>query len=233
VNKFGIDLPRAHKRLEILYEEVKKLSNTNDIIVDVGTDHGYLAALLAKTQVGEKIIATDISVPSLRKAEVLAKKNNLNIDCRVGDGLSVAPDATLAIMCGIGGNEIINILENSGFCDKMVLQPVPTEHDLREYLLKNNYHIQKDYVIFDEGKFYFIFVVDGKGKNSYSKKDRLFGKTNVNNITNDFQEYLKNQINKLSFLENFDITGLSKQSKNDIIGKQKYLQLCRELLKRG
>ena len=193
MNKFGINLPKAYRRLEQLYDETVELASEDDIIADVGTDHGYLAVMLAKNHVGLKIIATDISEPSLKKAESLARSQNAQLECRVGDGLAPANEATLACICGIGGNEIIKILEDSKFCGKLILQPVPTEKDLRNYLLKAGYFIKKDYVILDEGKFYFVFVVDGKKhKNHYSKKDKMFGKTNLKHITPDFQEYLKN-----------------------------------------
>ena len=233
MNKFGLDLPRSHKRIEKLFEEARELANKDDIIVDVGTDHGYLAAMLAMNHIGSKVIATDVSAPSLKKAEKLVREKNLSVECRVGDGLSVAKDATLACICGIGGNEIIKILDSSNFCGKMVLQPVPTEQDLRKYLIDAGYNIKKDYVIYAEHKFYFIFVVEGKKKKYYSKKDKLFGKTNIKDNTADFQEYLKSQIKNLSFLENFDITNLSKQSKKEITEKQQYLLLCKELQKRG
>lgn len=226
----GVKLPRAHKRLNCIFEQVTKLANCDDVITDVGTDHGYLPVLLAKTCNFKHIIATDISEKSLVKAKNLAEKYNVAVDCRVCDGLEKAPETTFAVMCGIGGNEIIKILQNSQFCGKMVLQPVPTADDLRKYLLENNYHIAKDFCIYDENKFYFVFVVDGFGKNKYSKLDKLFGKTNVKEMTKDFCLYLENQIKKLKFLENFDITNISKISKKDIKHKQEYLRYARQLL---
>lgn len=223
MNKFGIKLPRAHKRLVAIYNEVVELAASDDVITDVGTDHGYLPVMLCKGHVGKKLVATDISASSLKKASDLAQKYGAKIDCRVCDGLTDASETTLAVMAGIGGNEIIKILEDSGYHGKMVLQPVPTATDLRWYLVENNYKIEKDYVVFDEDKFYFVFVVSGFGKSTYSKLDMMLGQVDKQKQSKDFDLYVKNQIKKLSFLDKFDITEMTELSKKEIKDKQKYL----------
>lgn len=231
MNFCGIALPRAQKRLLTIFEEAQALASEKDVIADVGTDHGYLPVMLAKTGKYKKIIASDISAPSLQKAIALAQRYEQKIDFVVCDGLDDIHDATIVCMCGIGGNEIIDILKKSSYRGKMVLQPTPTDKDLRDFLIDNNYHIAKDYVIEDNGKFYFIFVVDGKNiKNKYTKKERLFGKTNLKNRSPDFISFLKTQIKKLKFLENFDITGLSRKSVEEIELKKEYLNICKEIV---
>lgn len=226
----GIELPRANKRLTFLYNEALELADSSDVIADVGADHGYLSAMLAKSNRFAKVIATDISAPSLQKTSKLAKELGLTIHTRVGDGLLVAPDATTACICGMGGYEIIKILKTKPTTQKYVLQPVQNPTELRMYLLKNNYKIVKDYVIADKGKFYYIICVNGKGKNKYSKLNKLFGKDNIKNNQADFQMYLKNQINKLNFLEKFDIKQIERKQIKDIRQKQKYYNLCKKLL---
>lgn len=229
----GINLPRASKRLLAVFEEVQNLATKDDIIVDVGSDHGYLPVMLAKSGEYKRIVATDISGSSLKKTEELAKKHGVNVECIKCDGLEKVSGQTLVSICGIGANEIIKILKNSNYRGKIILQPVPSELDLRQYLLENDYHIAKDYVIEDNKKFYFIFVLDGKQKrNNYSKNDMLFGKTNLKARTNDFELYLENQINKLKFLENFDITKISKNSRQEIKEKKAYLKKCAKLMNR-
>lgn len=231
--KFGIKLPRAHKRLETLYEEVVQLADSDDVITDVGTDHGYLPVMLAKTNKYKKLIATDISKPSLQKAHELTQKYGVNVECRVCDGLANAKETTLAVMAGIGGNEIIKILQESGYHGKMILQPVPTAIDLRRYLLENNYKIEKDYVFCDENKFYFVFVVNGFGKNKYSKLDIALGPVKKQKTSQDFIKFVKAQINKLKFLENFDITNVTNLSKKEIKEKQQYYKQLKKLLEKN
>ena len=228
-----LKLPRAKKRLEFICDEVCELASDDDVITDVGTDHGYLPIMLSE-KIKSKLIATDISKSSLEKAIVLSKEHNTEVDCRVGDGLKIAPETTIASICGIGGTEIAKILSDVDYHGKAVLQPVPTDKDLRQFLLDNNYHIKKDYVIFNENKFYFIFVLDGKDcKNRYLQKDKFFGKTNLKNMSEDFILYLKSEVNRLKFLENFDITKMSEKSKEELKEKFKYYNLAKNILKKG
>ena len=225
----GISLPRANKRLTELYNRAIELADGNDIIADVGTDHGYLAAMLAKSGKYNKVIATDISAPSLQKAQLLAEKLKLNIETRVGDGLQVVQDVNFACICGMGGYEIIKIITDNKTVNKFVFQPVQNAMELREYLLKNKYKIIKDYVVADKDKFYTIITVNGYGKNIYKKHEKLLGKNNIQNI--EFVQYLQNQLNKLKFLEKFDITSIDKKQRKDIRQKIKFRKICQKILK--
>ncbi len=225
----GISLPRANKRLKTLFDEATRLSN-GDVVADIGADHGYLAVMLKNSNKFERVIATDISAPSLEKTVELAKSLNLDIDCRVGDGLLVAPDATMACVCGMGGYEIIKILNQQSKVQKFVLQPVQNAIELRLYLLKNHYKIVSDYVIEDKNKFYNILCVSGKGLNFYSRYAKLFGKENFRVPSEDFTNYLQNQINKLKFLEKFDITIVDGKEKKIIRKKIRYYKLCKKIL---
>ena len=228
-----ISLPKANKRLNEIYNQTVCLATSSDVVVDVGADHGYLAAMLAKTNMFKQVIATDISAPSLEKTKKLAKGLNLNIETRVGDGLTVAQEATLACICGMGGYEIIKILETNPKVQKFVLQPVQNPIELRLYLLKRGYKIVNDFVIKDKDKFYYIISINGFGKNKYNKLNKLFGKNNLIKPDEDFYLYLKNQINKLKFLEKFDIKHIERKQRKQIRQKQKYYQLCKKLLKTG
>lgn len=223
-----IVLPRAAKRLKAVYEKSVEIAQKDDIVVDVGADHGYLAAMFAKSEKFAKVIATDISSPSLNKTVELSQKLNLEIETRVGDGLLVAQDATMACICGMGGYEIIKILQQKNNVKKFVLMPAQNPIELRQFLLENNYKIVKDYVLKDSGKFYYLFVIDGFGKNKYSKFEKMFGK-NKSLQESEFQDFVENQINKLKFLENFDINNVAKDQKKIIKQKYEYYKICKKL----
>lgn len=226
----GISLPRANKRLKALFDEAVRLTN-DDVVADIGADHGYLAVMLKNSNKFQKVIATDISTPSLDKTVALAKSLNLEIDCRVGDGLLIAPDATMACVCGMGGYEIIKILNQPSKAQKFVFQPVQNATELRCYLLKHHYKIVSDFVIEDKGKFYNIISVCSKGLNFYTKSAKLLGRDNINFKSQDFIHYVENQIGKLSFLENIDITALDKQERKNVQKKIRYYKLCKKILK--
>lgn len=228
----GISLPRANKRLRFLFDEAIKLSS-NDIVADVGADHGYLSAMLQKSNQFKKVIATDISAPSLQKAKQLFQSLNLDIECIVCDGIEAVPQATLVCICGMGGYEIIKILNQRPQAKKFVFQPVQNGIELREYLIRHRYKIVSDYVIEDKCKFYNIISVCGKGFNFYSSREKLFGRDNLKSCNQDFLNYLKNQINKLSFLEKFDINSVDRKERKNIAIKLRYYKLCKKILRRG
>lgn len=223
----GINLPRASKRLKVLFDEAMKLSD-GDIVADIGADHGYLAAMLKSSGKFAKVIATDISAESLKKTQNLAKSLNLEIECKVGDGLFAAPEATMACVCGMGGYEIIKILKNNSEVKKFVFQPVQNAIELRMFLLKNHYKIVADFVIEDNQKFYPIICVNSFGRNYYRASEKFFGKK-TGTFDKDFINYVQNWSNRLKFLENFDITNLDEQK--NLIFKKKIYDMTIKILK--
>ena len=223
------NMPRS-KRLSAIYNQAVSFAAEDDVVVDVGADHGYLAVILKQSNMFKHVIATDISAPSLNKTEELAKSLNLNIETRVGDGLTVAQDATIACICGMGGYEIIKILQQQKTVQKFVLQPVQKAIELRVYLLKNKYKIVSDTVVEDKDKCYYIMSVNGKGKNRYSKTEMLFGKEDLNNPTKDFKLYLQNQINKLQFVKDINLNKIELKQRKEVRQKVKHYKLCKKIL---
>jgi len=61
-------------------------------VLDVGCDHGKLAAALLAQGRAARVIAMDISAPSLEKARLLAARHGLEgrMETRLSDGLSAA-----------------------------------------------------------------------------------------------------------------------------------------------
>jgi len=189
---------RARKRLRVITDLVDL---PNAVIADIGADHGFLSKMLIDEGRASKVIATDISAPSLQKTIDLVKQYNLEekIECRVGDGLTPIEknEVDLAVIAGMGGFEIINILETSkGLGVKnFIFQPVQNTVDLRKYLVKNKFNIVKDFIICDKNKFYNTIQVEGvQDKYKASELDVEFGKDNVRFGGEDFKIYLEKYI---------------------------------------
>lgn len=179
------------KRFEALLSFVPKCK----CIADIGSDHGKLSVLLLKNQKAKKIIATDISAKSLQKTIDLVQKLNLvdKIDCRLGNGLEPikSSEADCIVIAGLGGREIANILSSpKAKSDKIiyVLQPVQSSIYLREFLNNNNFVVNKDKCIFENGKYYDILKVRYNSLNckKLSKSEILFGKSNLKTYNQDF-----------------------------------------------
>lgn len=249
MDKKPCKLPKLGARLQNAYNEVLKLAQQGDIVADVGTDHGYLAAHLAKSGVFSSVLATDISKPSLKKAEILCESLGLDVKCASGDGLLAAPDCTIAAICGMGGWEIIKILQQPNIATRFVFVAMQNPKELREYLLKNKYLLIADYLVSEHNKFYFVMsavkpsivkiyrqVSADLGLNKhkppkYGKMELYFGQ-NFDAKSKLGQLYLINQINNLNFFANFDkISALKKQK--ETWQKYKYYKLCNKLLQEG
>jgi len=154
------------KRLNWIIEKLDKV----EIIMDVGTDHGYIPIYLVKNNIAKKIIASDINKEPLKKAKINASLDGVldKIDLRLGGGLSPLKnkEAEAVIIAGMGGNLIRDILENDldkvKNLDYLILQPAQNPEVLRRYLYNNNYEILGEDICLDENKYYEIFKVKYK-----------------------------------------------------------------------
>ena len=86
-------------------------------VADIGCDHGKLGYYLVSTDRADKVIATDISAPSLRKASELAFDNGVTeiMETRLGDGLSPikSEEVDTVVIAGLGGDVIAEILKSA------------------------------------------------------------------------------------------------------------------------
>lgn len=177
------------KRLATVVNEVdgKRLA-------DIGCDHGKVSVACLLAGKVEKVIACDISEPSLNKAIDLAKRCKVNnIEFRVGDGLNVIKDgeADCVVIAGMGGKEIISILSYLPQGIKsLVLSPHKNVIELREFLSDKCIYIDKDYIVKDGKKFYDVIVarLDVKKDCKLERRQLLLGK---NQSGKDFEEYLE------------------------------------------
>lgn len=156
--------PRLSKRQECILS----LARQADTTLDVGSDHGYIAAALLERKISAKLIASDISAPSLAKTISLLKRKGLNASTRVGDGMDVIqPDERVeqVIIAGMGGAEIIGILERFSSAEQVehyVFQPMKEIVALRRFLNQRGLNIVRDVVIQDKNFYHIITAVPGK-----------------------------------------------------------------------
>lgn len=184
---------RAVKRLKVIAELV---NHPEGVVADIGCDHGHLAEMLIKQNRAKKVIATDISQKSLEKTRNLSKRLGLEsrIECRVGNGLDIIKEneADEIVIAGMGGYEIIKILEKGGGkADRYVLQPAQNVVELRKFLIANNFKINLDFIVKDKNKFYNTIEVEkSDAKQILSSAEIEYGLTNFDLRSEDFKDYL-------------------------------------------
>ena len=177
-------------RIKVLAECVKECC----VLADVGCDHGFVPYLLLRNGVCRKAILIDISFKSLNKARKLFLKSGLenHAEFRQGGGLTVlkTDEADFAVIAGLGGVEIIDILKaDDKGVRRFLLQPMKNTRLLREFLVKNNFKLEKDFIIFEKNHFYDI-IVTSKGSDILTEAELEFGKDNLKNKTKDFIKFL-------------------------------------------
>jgi len=153
--------PRLTAAAELLAEQLPQQA----CVADIGCDHGRLSCGLLQQHAGWRCIAADVSAPSLEKARQLAQFTGLSnrVDVRCGNGLSVLQEgeADAVVLCGMGGELIVELLEAAPFCvntlSLAVFQPMRGVEELRCWLYERGWHIISDRVVRDAGRLYQVF----------------------------------------------------------------------------
>lgn len=197
--------------------EIVKLCGKVNRVADIGCDHGKVLGELHKNG-ASYLIASDISEPSVKKAEQLLKELNCkNYSIRVGDGFSTLTNADnldLIIIAGMGGYEIVKIINNSKInLKKLILQPQNNVIMLRNFLIEHNFKIITDKVVEDKSKFYNVLKVEKTNiKHHLTKREIEFGKTNLKKFNPSFIKMLEE--------ENFKLANRIEKIKNDLLKKE-------------
>ena len=198
----GINLKSA--RLDALFKECKSCKT----FADVGSDHGFLPLKMASESKANLIISSDVSSKCVEKSRANANIYGLQdkIQFIVSDGFTSYPQVSLdgVVISGMGGLMIAKILEEKPKNVKIknfYLQPNTKVLELRQYLTSHGYKINKDFVVREGDKFYFILSV-GEGGQQLSEIDLQFGVSRFNENEADFLAYLDYEESKLKNLLN-------------------------------
>ena len=136
-------------------------------LADIGTDHAYLpAALLLEGKIPYAIAADLRHGPLLRARETAAEYGCRDrMGFRLCDGLKgIRPEETDAIViAGMGGETIAQILAAAPWVRErnvpLVLQPMSSLPDLREWLFQNGYQIEEERLAREEDAIYVVMSV--------------------------------------------------------------------------
>lgn len=180
---------------------IEKLVGYSPLVIDIGSDHGKLACSLLLNNIAEKVIITDISQKSLNKAVKLINKFGLSGRAKFycADGFNgITEDIHTAVIAGMGGMEIIGILEKMPpNVKKLILQPMKNADKLRVYLQKRRFFIETDKKVSSGGRYYDIINVDTKEGEALTENDIIYGKSNLIEKDKVFLDYLQKERRKL------------------------------------
>lgn len=176
-------------RLRKITEYVEK----NDILVDIGTDHGYLPIYLKQNNLVKEVYASDISKYSLEKAIENIKKENLNIKTFKSNGFqNIDIYFDTAVISGMGTSSILNIINNPKCPNKLILSSNNEYYKLRKELNKLGYKLIKEQVVY-ENKYYYPIMLYKKDKQKLNYSKLKFGISN----NKEYYKYLLKLNNKI------------------------------------
>ncbi len=132
------------------------------VAADIGCDHGRLSAALLQQGRAERVIASDISAPSLEKATALASLCGLadKLTTTVSNGMThLGPnDADAIAICGMGGELIARILSANmpaaRNAERIVMQPMRGVEELRQFLRSGGFCVFDERLVCDGGRIY-------------------------------------------------------------------------------
>lgn len=186
--------------------KIASLVSKNKRLADIGTDHGYIPVYLLNEGRIDFAILADINKGPLENARSEVKRNKLEdkVDLRLGSGIEVLKKGEVdeVIIAGMGGILIGELLEAnkevSHSVDKLILQPMQAQEELRQYLLNNGYEILDECLEKEDFRLYEIIVAKYTGKNTHLEDDIYYevGKKLIENKDELLVEFIENKIKK-------------------------------------
>ena len=196
-------------------EEIFSLLPSCEVFADIGCDHGYISRKMLDSGKANKVLFADISAKCLEKASALLDDyvKSGRAEGYVANGFSGLPDCDLALIAGMGGEEIIFIINSAkNLPNSIVLQPMKNTEKVRESLVKLGFRIERDYTFIADEKFYDLILAN-KGKDYLTEDEILFGRTNLKEKPKAFIEKISKRKKAVQgFIENPQISEENKKS---------------------
>jgi tRNA (adenine22-N1)-methyltransferase len=208
-------------------------------VVDVGTDHAYLPIFLIKKGTSPRVIATEIMPGPFSKALVNIKREGLeqHIELRFGSGLKPISlgDAHVAVISGMGGETIIDILKGSKMiCDSLdliILQPMKSQSKLRKYLFLTGYKIVDEAVARETDRFYEVIATVKGRQGSFDTTDLEVGPVLRKKKSAVIVEYIQHRMMKLKKLAEELVHNDSRAAIDALEKYEKKMELLNKVLK--
>lgn len=201
------------------------LCEGSECVCDVGCDHAYVVVKALLDYNCKRGIAADLNVGPLSSAEETIKNKNLldRIDIILSDGFkAISKDFDTAVLAGMGGNLIKDILSDSldKIKDKkLILEPNNDQMVVRKFLMESGFRIVDEYAISENGKYYEIIVAK-KGDITYTENELKFGPILLKKKPEAFISYYNRKMDLLMRVMDTTMDPLTKMQKqkeiNDI-----------------
>ena len=169
-----MDIPMTPRLLKIA-EYVEK----GERLADIGTDHAYIPIYLVQNGIVNEAVAADVNRAPLETASENIKSAGLEnkIKTVLSDGFFCIEEDSFdtAVIAGMGGMLIADILKNAPRGKKYILQPMKNLPELKRFLSENRYKVTAECLANEDGKLYNILAVQD-GEQTLSEIELYIGK---------------------------------------------------------
>lgn len=185
-------------RLQLIFDRIE----AGAVVADIGTDHGYLATELIKTGKSPQVIASDINVKPLEKAQKRIDSLGFSsrAETRLGPGMTVLKpgECHTVVIAGMGGYMIRDIITASrdliGDDTTLILQPMNNSATLRRFLEKAQLTIAHEDLVQEETKIYEVLTVKPGCMTVDKSVDYYLGRQSVRQHNDLFKAFLERKI---------------------------------------
>ncbi|MCE0576250.1 class I SAM-dependent methyltransferase, partial [Clostridioides difficile] len=188
--------------------KIASLVSDGKKIADIGTDHGYIPVYLLKEGKVPFAVLADVNKGPLDNAHKEVIQNNLldKVDLRLGSGIEILEigEVEEVIIAGMGGILISELLEAkkevAHNVEKLILQPMQAQEELRYYLLNNGYEILEEVLVREDFRIYEIIVAKYTGKNTIIE-DEIYYEVGIKLLENKdslFNDFIEKKIKTYS-----------------------------------
>ena len=192
--------------------KIASLVSDGKKIADIGTDHGYIPVCLLKEGKVPFAVLADVNKGPLDNAHKEVIQNNLldKVDLRLGSGIEILEigEVEEVIIAGMGGILISELLEAkkevAHNVEKLILQPMQAQEELRYYLLNNGYEILEEVLVREDFRIYEIIVAKYTGKNTIIE-DEIYYEVGIKLLENKdslFNDFIEKKIKTYSSIVN-------------------------------
>ena len=193
-------------RLRAIIEMVPPL----DCLADIGSDHAYVPIALIQQQRIRRAIASEIASGPLKisQRDIQAAHLQQQITTRLADGLSGLSrqdQVDLAVIAGMGGQLITQILERGQsqlrFISQLILEPNNDEPCVRQWLSQHHWQIKTEQIV-QEGRQIYEMIYAQKQANfkPLTPQQVMFGPCLLQERSQVFQNKWQKQLQQAQFM---------------------------------
>lgn len=225
-------MPGIEKFLTPRLMMIADLVPSSDTVCDIGTDHGYIAIYLAKKGIAKKVIAADIKKGPLNQAEknITLFSASDAVETRLSNGFEAIGqnEADCAIIAGMGGETIAEILKNEKGCRHFVLQMQTAHRDLREFLSENGFVIEREAIAREGRKMYTALLCTRGERYTLTETEKEIGPLLIKERPLLFPDYVKYRLYEIeSILKKMGDSTSSTKKEHMLYLKNEYENLLK------